>query len=284
MAGIYRRITVAMWADDKFRRLSRPKPNAQSLWVYLLAGPETSQIPGLIVAGEAGMAESLRWSIEAFRGCWCEIADQGMAQADWENRVVWVPNAVRHNVPANPNVIRSWREAWDLVPDCTLKADAWVGLRDFISGLGKEDSEPWTAAFDDSCRKPSSKPSIKTSEEPSLKALPKGSPKQEQEQEQELRPPSPKTKDRRKVKNPLPNGFVLDELLTQYAVGKGIPKGAVPRLFEAFREHHVARGSVFESWSAAWHTWVLNEIKWHPEKYKRADSLGEKAEDRPFVC
>ena len=183
MGDIYRRIKVAMWADDKFLRLSRPKPNAQSLWVYLLAGPDTSQIPGLIVAGEAGLAESLDWPIGAFRRCWKEITGQRMVRADWKNRVIWVPKAIQHNAPANPNVVRSWREPWDLVPDCTLKSDAWIALRTFFTGF--DNPEPWVAAFEGACRKPSSKPSPKASEESSPKPLSKGSPKQEQEQEQD---------------------------------------------------------------------------------------------------
>ena len=48
----YRKVSTRLWADDRFRRLSGPAPNAQSLFVYLIAGPHTTSLPGLFVAGD----------------------------------------------------------------------------------------------------------------------------------------------------------------------------------------------------------------------------------------
>ena len=81
--GRYRKVEVSMWADDKFVSLSKPQPNAQSLWMYLLTGPCTTSLPGLIRIGEAGLAEEIGWPLKAFREAFGEVLSKGMAKADW---------------------------------------------------------------------------------------------------------------------------------------------------------------------------------------------------------
>ena len=80
----YRKVHVCVWADAKFRALSSPNPNGQSLWLYLLTGPHTTQIPGLFTGGEAGLAEALGWPLEGFRKAFREVFSQGMVEADWK--------------------------------------------------------------------------------------------------------------------------------------------------------------------------------------------------------
>jgi hypothetical protein len=133
----YRKISVRIWGDEKFRRLSKPKPNAQSLWFYLLTGPHTSALPGVFVSGEASLAEALGWSVKDFRRCFSELVAAGMAKAEWSHRVVWLPKAVNHNAPESPNVVKSWRVALDEVPECHLKYEAASALKAFIEGLGE---------------------------------------------------------------------------------------------------------------------------------------------------
>jgi hypothetical protein len=80
---IYRRITVRMWGDAKFRELSPLPPSGQSLWMVLLTGEQTDIIPGLFRIGEAAFAEQLGWSLEAFRKAFQEVSAKGMVEADW---------------------------------------------------------------------------------------------------------------------------------------------------------------------------------------------------------
>lgn len=133
----YRKISVRMWGDEKFRRLTRPKPNGQTLWFYLLTGPHTSALPGLFVSGEASLAEALGWPLKEFRRCFKELSDQRMALADWTARVVWLPKAMTHNAPESPNVVKSWRAALDEIPECETKRVAAQTLKGFIQGLGE---------------------------------------------------------------------------------------------------------------------------------------------------
>jgi len=133
----YRKIDVKVWGDERFRRLSSPQPNGQTLWFWLLTNKRTGAIPGLYEVGEAEIAESLGWPLKGFREGFGELFREGLVKADWNARVVWIPNVMKYDPPANPNVVRSWRSAWDEVPDCNLKHEAYSVLKPFVERLGE---------------------------------------------------------------------------------------------------------------------------------------------------
>lgn len=172
----YRKIDVRVWGDEKFRELSPPKPNGQTLWFYLLTGPQTTTIPGVFSAGESAMAEALRWPLKGFREGFREVLRKGLAKADFKAPLVWLPNAIRYNPPENPNVVKGWRATWDELPECDLKHQAWCHLKSFTQALG----EGFAKGFAE--RLP----------EPYRKGLANQEQEQEQEQEQDL-PPKPPT-------------------------------------------------------------------------------------------
>lgn len=188
----YRKVLCRMYGDEKFRQLSGPKPNGQTLWTYLITGPHTTSVPGLFVAGEAQLAEALGWSLAGFRSAWREIAALSMGQADWKARVVWLPNAIRHNKPENPNVVRGWRDALDEIPACELKTHAITSLRAVLATC--KEGEAFLKAFAEVLGEAFVKDSPKAFREGS--ADPSANQEQEQEQEQEEErdapPPSPK--------------------------------------------------------------------------------------------
>lgn len=171
----YRKVEVRTWGDERFRALSPMPPSGQGLWLFLITGPHTGPIPGLFRAGQAAMAEELGWDLEAFREAFREVFREGMAKADFQARVMWVPKAIKHNPPASPNVVKSWAAEFDLIPECDLKREAFEGLKASIHALG----EAFGKAFDESFVKPSAKPFGK----PSPKPL--GNQEQEQEQDWE---------------------------------------------------------------------------------------------------
>lgn len=179
----YRKIAVRTWSDEKFRSISKMPPSAQGLWFFLIAGPMTGPIPGLFRAGKSGMAEELDWPQEAFDEAFGEVLAKGMAKADFDARLVWLPKALEHNRPESPNVVRSWRTDLDLLPECGLKKEAIEAMRAFVGTLGTG----FAAAFDEICpaEQGPPKPSPKPSGKPKRKASPKTMPNQEQEQEQE---------------------------------------------------------------------------------------------------
>lgn len=171
--GRYRKVEVRTWGDAKFRDLSAIPPCGQGLWLFLITGPHTSPIPGLFRAGRAAMAEELGWGLEDFDDAFAEVLTQGMVEADFKNRVVWIPKAINHNKPESPNVVKSWGAEFDLIPECDLKWKAFEALKASIHAVG----EGFGVAFDSSFSKSSGKSSIKTKAN------------QEQEQEQEYSVP-----------------------------------------------------------------------------------------------
>jgi len=166
-----------MWDDERFRKLSAAKPNAQTLWQRLLTGPELGCIPGLFAAREGGLADALGWSLAALRKCWKEIEATGMAKADWRAGIVWVPKAIDHNEPASTNAVVGWRVALRELPECDLKREAIRHLRDYVHGMGDAWAKAFGVASGDGIAKSEAKASPKPSD--------KGSDIQEQEQEQD---------------------------------------------------------------------------------------------------
>ncbi len=172
----YRKVEVRTWGDEKFRKLSPMPPSGQGLWLYLMTGPHTTAIPGLSNVGRAALAEGLSWTQEAFDEAFAEVFRQGMVKADWGNRVVWIPKAIKHNQPASPNVVTSWTIQLDLIPECELKDEA-------LHGLAAAMNPPCLQAFERI--QAVSKGYGKASRKPSVKASPKPMPNQEQEQHEE---------------------------------------------------------------------------------------------------
>ena len=161
--GFYRTIDVRMYGDAKFRKLTGPPPCGKYLWQYLLTGPHTGPIPGLFRAGPAAMAEELGWPLEGFLKAFGEVLAQGMAKADFEAKLIWVPNAVRYNKPASPNVVVNWTKYLDMFPECPLRDEAFQALKAYLKGLGEAFWKPFA------------------------KAMPNQEQEQEQEQEKDIR-------------------------------------------------------------------------------------------------
>jgi hypothetical protein len=179
--GIYRRLSVRMYGDEKFMRLTPLLPSGQALWIYLLTGPHTGPIPGVFVIGRAALAEALNWEDEDFAKAFQEVLGEGLIEFDGKTRMWFIPKAIHHNPPPNPNVVKSWRSHWQLLPECSLRDRIF----DHLSASLSEVSPAFAKALDDACSKTPGKPSDK--------ALPNGMAKQEtgsRKQEQEEKRPS----------------------------------------------------------------------------------------------
>jgi hypothetical protein len=151
--SLYRRVSLRMWGDDKYLSLSKPLPNARYLFIYLFTGPHTSAAPGIFQAGERQLTEALQWPLRAFRRCFGEIQAHGMATADWDHRVVYLPRAKFHNPPMNPNIIKAWSAAFADLPECALTVRAWNDFAEY--GMTEGFSEAFRDAFGKAFRKAS---------------------------------------------------------------------------------------------------------------------------------
>ncbi len=72
-------------------------------------------------------------------------------------------------------------------------------------------------------------------------------------------------------KRVIPDIFLLTQNLKKYALDKGLYENEIDGIFEHFKNHHAAKGSLFVDWDRAWFLWVRNELKFNPEKYKIKD-------------
>lgn len=180
--GRYSKVSRRVWNSRDFRELSAAKPNAQTLWLRLLTGPELTAIPGLFAVREGGLAEELGWPVRSLRRCMQEITDRGMAKFDRKAGLIWVPRGIWHNPPDNPNVIVGWRIAWKELPDCSLKDEAQAAIEAWCAERGNS----WENAF----FKVTGKVAERVSGDPSEKGSGAGCGKQEKEKEKEI-PPTP---------------------------------------------------------------------------------------------
>lgn len=145
--GIYRKLSVRMYGDAKFARLSPMAASGQSLFIYILTGPHTGPIPGVFIMGRAAMAEALNWDTTDFDGALKEVTAAGMVEFDQVARLWFIPNALKHNLPHNPNVVLSWRSVWPLLPECDLRFRIGRHFHKSLAGL----SPAFGAAFAKVC-------------------------------------------------------------------------------------------------------------------------------------
>lgn len=277
----YRKIEVKTWADAKFRALSTIPPCAQGLWFFLLTGSHTNQIPGLFRAGRAGMAEELNWSLEAFTEAFREVSEQGMAKADFDARLVWLPRALRHNKPESPNVVRSWRSELDLMPECDLKFEAMAAIRAQLSEYG----EPYVTAFDE-VSGPLTPTHVKPSAKPLRKASPNTSPNQEQEQEQDKSPPKPPQGGSKRDRGITLRAFLADcqqrgvepippdDAVWGYPESMGFPAGWIDLAWWAFQGRHLAAPGESARRQTSWRQAFRNAVRENWLKLWWADGSG----------
>lgn len=109
--SIYRRVSKRIWRDSGFRQLSRAAPNPQSLFLYLLTGSETAKVPGFVHISLPALAFALDWTTDDVVEQLSELSDAGMAFADWDSELVWLPDGVRFCQKPHPNTLRREAEA-----------------------------------------------------------------------------------------------------------------------------------------------------------------------------
>lgn len=135
----YRRVDVCVWNDAKFRSMP---DDSRMLWLHLLTSPESIAISGVIVSGQAGVAESMQWLPQRLAEPFSELLARGMIRADFGARMIWLPNGIHRNPPSNPNGVLSWSNAWDEVPECDLKRELWHALKPLVDGLCERFKKP----------------------------------------------------------------------------------------------------------------------------------------------
>lgn len=153
-ARIHRRVEVDTWQSHDFLALSAAKPNAQTLWLWLLTCERTIIIPGVIVARPAVMADDLRWPLRAFERCLAEIEAAGMIEVDREvglvvlSKALVVGDAMRDGAgPAGENAAKSWATALQKLKPCALRDTLTARVQLVISQCGEKISNAFAEAM-----------------------------------------------------------------------------------------------------------------------------------------
>ena len=139
----YRKIDTRIWNDAKFNALSE---RGKLVFFFELTHPNMTML-GAMRATVPGLASELGMPVEAFAEAFREILSKGMGKHDPKASFFWLPNFLRYNRPESPNVVRSWPDAFDLLPECSLKLDLFQQVRDFTEGLTKGFREAFIEAF-----------------------------------------------------------------------------------------------------------------------------------------
>ena len=129
----YRAVKVTVWNDEKFFTLS---DDAQLVWFHLYTNSMTNGL-GLYHSSIEGLAADKRWSAERYRKGFMEGLGKGLFEYDETYHVMYFPNFLKHNPPANPNVLKGLLKVWDYIPSSPLKAKLCVGLKRLGKGFDK---------------------------------------------------------------------------------------------------------------------------------------------------
>lgn len=129
----YRKISPTIWNDTKFRTLNE---RAKLVFFMLLTHPQTSSI-GSLRAFPQGLAPEMGWSEKEFRKPFEELLAKGMVKCAETDGLIWLPNFIKHNMPENPNVFKSWAGALDTCPECPLKSEIFQYIKELVKGLGE---------------------------------------------------------------------------------------------------------------------------------------------------
>lgn len=111
-------VSPNIWNSEDFHALSS---NGKVVWFHLITGSHANQgVPGLF----RGTCESLRIETrmgrKAHTAAFNEIVRRGMMVRDESLGVVWLPQAVRWNLPTTHTEIRAWAEGLNHLPYCKV--------------------------------------------------------------------------------------------------------------------------------------------------------------------
>jgi hypothetical protein len=141
--GRYRKIDTRIWNDAKFRALS---DNGKLAFFFLLTHPHMTSL-GAMRGTVRGLAAEMEWQEKAFREALGEAFAKGMAEVDEKACFVCLPNFLKYNKPESPNVVKSWEESLDLIPECNGKVTLLQRVKDFTEGLSEGFKEALPEAF-----------------------------------------------------------------------------------------------------------------------------------------
>ena len=207
--GRYRKVDTRIWNDAKFRGLS---DDAKLAFLFVLTHPHMTSL-GAMRASIPGLAKELGWTSEALRIAFRKPFAKGLIEYDEGACFLALPSFLKYNKPESPNVVKSWINSLDLIPECKGKVLLLQRVTEFLEALPEAFSKALPKAF--------------------RKAMPN----QEQEQEQEQEHEQDKKK---KVSRGYPDTFELFWTAYPRRQSKGQALRAWPAAIEAAAQSKLA--------------------------------------------
>jgi hypothetical protein len=144
-------LAAGLWKDDRYLELDRDE---RLVWIFVVAGPHAAGLPGLFDLGPLAicerMAEEVEFAATAQRALE-HFHELGLAHLDRKKWIIRIPNAPRHNPPANPNHVRGWWRKWQLIPDRPIRYEHIADLRVVVDRIAEKstrrDGAGWQAAW-----------------------------------------------------------------------------------------------------------------------------------------
>lgn len=130
--GYYRLVDTSFWSEPF-------SATAQRVGLWLMTGPRTTQLPGLVAVGRGAIADELELEPEDAAAALRELEGSGWVRADWKARLVWLPGIVQRFPPSSPNVVKGWRKLWRGLPRCALLDEAAEAFSAIIATRGESD-------------------------------------------------------------------------------------------------------------------------------------------------
>jgi hypothetical protein len=139
----YRNIHCLIWNDDKFPFLSS---DAKLVFFHILTTPFSTPF-GCYKAGKSALEEESRMDPKGYAKGFRECFEKGIIKYDEQFHLIFIPNHMKYNPPANPNVVRNWGKLFDELPKSELLIDAYSAIERVCEGLGKGFHEAFQKGF-----------------------------------------------------------------------------------------------------------------------------------------
>ncbi len=143
----FRKVDPKIWNDKKFNALS---DKAKLVFFLILTHPHLTAL-GAMRGSIKGLAFDLKMNEKAFREAFREAFRASLIKYDEESSFIWLPNFLKYNRPQSPNVVLSWSNWLNYLPECDLKIELIHNVKSFVQSLG----EAFREALPEGFRKPS---------------------------------------------------------------------------------------------------------------------------------
>lgn len=208
--------------------------------LFLMTHPNMTAL-GAMRASIPGLAAELGMDLKAFTEAFREALAKGFLEHDESASFVALPKFIEDNQPENPNVLKAWAGAIDLLPDCPLMSVLLQRVKAFAEGLPKAFQEALPEAFR------------------------KGLPNQEQEQEQEQEPePEPKQEQERKQKQSAPSRSMRAPYTPEFEIfwNESSKRGSKFDSFELWRKLAAEeQAKAQDAMKAQAHAWIDDKVE-----------------------